>query len=129
MVHPLSSMRQKTSRSQSVNTLINELPTHKSLNCSRYLQSLCLYSQWSPQGYCPLPLLSQDGSCILSPSAGLEPEEHSRKTTVFYLYCAGEVSRSLREGAETVFELKAADVISGIHKNLTDAGFLAPMPT
>lgn len=58
MDHPLSSTRQKQANLSVFTALINELPTHRSLSCSRYLQSVRNYSQSSPQGYCLLPCCS-----------------------------------------------------------------------
>lgn len=54
-------------------------------------------------------LLPQDGSCILSAPAGLEPEDHLRQTCVFCPGCAGDVSGSC---AKIVLDLEAG-VISG----------------
>lgn len=60
-------------------------------------------------------LLSQDGSCILSASAGLEPEDRSRQTSVFCPDCMGEVSRSLSEDAKVKFDLGAGGGINVYH--------------
>lgn len=107
-------MRQKQADLSLFTALINELPTHESLSCNRYLyhNASTLNRPLKVTAYCLAPL-SLDGSCILSASAGLEPEDHSRQTSVFCPDSAGEVSGSLgcSEERKIVFNLEAADVI------------------
>lgn len=84
MVHPLSSMRQKQADPSLFTALINELPTHKSLSCIRYLYHYTPLLSIAPSRLLPVVLfLSLDGRSILSASPGLEPEDHSRQTSVF----------------------------------------------
>lgn len=59
-------------------------------------------------------LLSQDGSCILSAPAGLEPEDHLRQTCVF---CRVEKLRKTPP-KKTIFDLEAG-VISGYKTLMT----------
>lgn len=87
----------KTSRSKSVYS-INQWAAHWQVSKLQRVSAITTpLLSIVPSRLLPTAVLHlQDGSCMLSASAGLQPEDHSRQTCVLFFFCldcAGEVSR------------------------------------
>ncbi len=118
----------KTSRSKSVYKLINELPTHTSLSCSRYLQSVCLGSQWPPQGYCLLPRFPLRMAAAYWVHRLVWSQKNTQEELLFSILTVKERCRKVSAKAQNGAWFRSCRFYSVGNKNLRDTGFWGPVP-